>query len=143
MAKKAQWQPFEGVVCERLRKLRDKAARYRSQRDKAFKSRDAADAELNETSASEEKKRDRLLADYGEASRKIKDLDHKLRDVDKSIDQTIEYADQAELFPDPDTFNAPDDEGEDGDGEEDEKQLTLTGGVGTRSGRHESAEAGA
>lgn len=140
---KAKYEAFEGVVCERLRKLRDKGARYRGQRDKAFKARDAADAALNETSSSEEKKRANLLSDYGEAVRRIKDLDHKLRDIDKSIDQTIEYADQAELFPDPDTFNAPDEE--DGEGEEEsDKQMALPrGSVGTRNGEHTPAEAGA
>jgi hypothetical protein len=128
----AKWTPFEGVVCERLRRLRDKNARWTGQREKMFKARDAADAALNDVSASESKKRSDLLSDYGEAVRKIKDLDHKLRDCQKSIDQTIEYADQSELFSDPDTFNAPDEdaEGEDGEGQGELKDTRPVGKIG-------------
>jgi seryl-tRNA synthetase len=114
MTKKTDWEPFSGVVCERLRRLRDKAARARSQRDKLFKARDAVDAALNEIGKDEAKKRDRLLSEYGETVRKIKDLDHKIRDFDKSIDETIQHADQAELFDDPDTFTPPEDPDEEG-----------------------------
>jgi seryl-tRNA synthetase len=114
MTKKTDWEPFSGVVCERLRRLRDKAARARSQRDKLFKARDAVDAALNEIGKDEAKKRDRLLSEYGETVRKIKDLDHKIRDFDKSIDETIQHADQAELFDDPDTFTPPADPDEEG-----------------------------
>jgi len=113
---KDKWDPFSGVVCERLRRLRDKGSRWKGQREKMFKARDAADAALNETAASESGKRSRLLSDYGEAVRKIKDLDHKIRDAERSIDETILHADQAELFEDPDTFTPPADEAE-GEGE--------------------------
>lgn len=119
MAKKpTEFEPFSDIVCERLRRLRKKRARYAGQREKMFKSRDAADAGLNETGTDETKKRERLLSEYGESVRKIKDLDHKLRDTEKQLDQTIEYADEPELFPDPDTFNPPEEDeekGEEGD----------------------------
>lgn len=108
MAKNGEkYEAFAPVVCERLRRLRDRSARYRRQRDKQFKARDAADAGLNETQTSEKTKRDRLLSDYGEAVRKIKDLDAKIREAEKAIDETIEYADQGELFNDPDSFTPP------------------------------------
>lgn len=111
MAKNNQkeFQPFSAVVCERLRRLRDRGAKFRNQRDKQFKARDSADASLNDTGKDETAKRSRLMADYGEAVRKIKDLDGKIRDIDKAIDETIEYADQGELFDDPDTFTPPPD----------------------------------
>lgn len=111
---KDEFAPFAGVVCERLRRLRDKSARFRRQRDKMFKARDKADAELNETASNETTKRTRLLSDYGEACRRIKDLDSKIRDCDKGIDETIEYADQGELFPDPNTFVPPTDPKDEG-----------------------------
>lgn len=116
MAKKTDWEPFSGVVCERLRRLRDKAGRARARREKLFKARDAADAGLNECGKDETKKRERLLSEYGDAVRGIKDLDHKIRDFEKAIDETIEHADQAELFDDPDTFTPPSDP-EEGGGE--------------------------
>lgn len=116
MAKK--YEQYDGVVCERLRRLAAKIVRWEAQRDKAFKARDAADAGLNETSLSETKKRNELLVDYAESVRKMKDLDHKLRDATKAVSETLRYGDQKELFPDPDTFNAPEDDGdEDGEGE--------------------------
>lgn len=127
MAKKTEWEPFSGVVCERLRRLRDKAARARGQREKLFKARDAADASLNETGKDEAKKRDRLLSEYGEAVRKIKDLDHKIRDFDKAIDETIQHADQAELFDDPDTFTPPADPDEEGRSAEGEGETAPEG----------------
>lgn len=139
---KAKYEAFEAVVCERQRRLHGKIERWLGQRDKAFAAYKKADAELNETSASEEKKRDRLLAEYGEAWRKIKDLDHKIKDAQKALLLTIKYGDQAELFPDPDTFNAPDEE--DGSEDESEEQMALPrGSVGTRNGEHTPAEAGA
>lgn len=116
-------------MCERLRRLRDKQAKWDSQRDKAFKSRDAADAALNELGSNETKKRTEHLADYGEACRKIKDLDHKLRDGAKALDQTIEYADQGELFPDADTFNEPEDD-ETGEDQSELKDTRPLGRVG-------------
>ena len=113
MAKKPnEWQPFSGVVCERLRRLRDKAGRARSRREKLFKARDSADAGLNDCAKDEKAKRERLLSEYGDAVRGIKDLDHKIRDYEKAIDETIVHADQAELFDDPDTFTPPAEPGE-------------------------------
>ena len=120
MAKKTDWEPFSGVVCERLRRLRDKAGRARARREKLFKARDAADAGLNECGKDETKKRERLLSEYGDAVRGIKDLDHKIRDFEKAIDETIQHADQAELFDDPDTFTPPADPNEEGEGGEGE-----------------------
>lgn len=131
MAKSTTYIPFEGVVCERMRRLAAKIDRWEAQREKAFKARDAADAGLNEIGASESKKRTELLSDFGDSVRKIKDLDHKLRDAIKAIAETLRYADQAELFDDPDTFNAPsDDEASEGEEQAELKDARPVGRIG-------------
>lgn len=121
---KSEFEAFHPIVCERLRKLEAKRARLTGQREKAVSARDKAETDLRECGSDETKKRDRLNADYGEACLKIDDLAAKLSDVKKGIFMTVEYADQSELFPDPDTFNAPEEDDEKGDGE-DEAQGRL------------------
>ena len=129
MAKKETWQQFDGVVCERMRRLSAKEDRLLSRREKLFKAKDKADADLNETGTVEKSKRDRLLADYGEAVRRIRDVDHKLKAIQKDLRDTMKHCDQAELFPDPDTFNAPaeEDEGEESEGGGEQLKLAQAG----------------
>lgn len=100
MSKSRGAEPFSTGVCTRIRNLVNERKKFLSQRKGLFESRDNARSQLSVLPEAEASRRSTLLCEFGESQIAIDVLQKRIRWVDTEIQNTVENADQPDLFDD-------------------------------------------
>lgn len=135
-----KYEPFSGVVCERIRNLVNLRTKCEAEKKRMFGARDNAASERARLNGAEPKKAERLLQDYGQAVMELERLKKTITWCNNEITEAVEKADQTALFSDADVhvpdfrpgIETEDDEDEGDEGEDKPKDLRPVGRAGKK-----------
>lgn len=96
------YQPFPGVICQRLRNLVKLKKEAEAKREDIFTDRDAAEETLNGTPTGDTKEREHWQAAYGKCVLDLKRWNVTIKNIANQIEEMVEKADEPGLYDDSD-----------------------------------------